>query len=236
MALAAASMADDDLDHMSGHIALALATGLACGLAAAGYPDVVSPSYAAIVGTLAVYPAMVGMWRHLHWPGGERPLTNEAGTRELAAPSVKQRLATIRLLFDWLVTGQVVPVNPAGSVRGPHHVVRSGQTPVLDPAEARELLDSIDISKVAGLRDRALIGLMVPIMTWGRGGTGKGEWRNSFASQRFGSRQLPYYSKSRTIASLDYEYARTWPHPQAYRGRRGKRRRERIDANDAPPL
>ena len=36
----------------------------------------------------------------------------EAGTRELAAPSVKQRLAAIRHLFDWLVTGQVVPVQP----------------------------------------------------------------------------------------------------------------------------
>ena len=47
----------------------------------------------------------------------------EATTRELAAPSVKQRLAAIRHLFDWLVTGQVVPVNPAGSVRGPRHVV-----------------------------------------------------------------------------------------------------------------
>jgi site-specific recombinase XerD len=85
----------------------------------------------------------------------------EAGTRELAAPSVKQRLAAIRHLFDWLVTGQVVPTNPAASVRGPRHVVTSGQTPVLDPSEARALLDSIDTSTVVGLRDRALIGLMV---------------------------------------------------------------------------
>ena len=85
----------------------------------------------------------------------------EAGTRELAAPSVKQRLAAIRHLFDWLVTGQVVPVNPAGSVHGPRHVVTCGQTPVLDPAEARVLLDSIDTDKVVGLRDRALISLMV---------------------------------------------------------------------------
>jgi integrase len=85
----------------------------------------------------------------------------EAGTRELAAPSVKQWLAAIRHLFDWLVTGQVVPVNPAASVRGPRHVVTSGQTPVFDPAEARALLDSIDTSTVVGLRDRALIGLMV---------------------------------------------------------------------------
>jgi site-specific recombinase XerD len=85
----------------------------------------------------------------------------EVATRELAAPSVKQRLAAIRHLFDWLVTGQVLPVNPAGSVRGPSHIVTSGQTPVLDPAEARALLDSIDTSTPAGLRDRALIGLMV---------------------------------------------------------------------------
>jgi site-specific recombinase XerC len=83
----------------------------------------------------------------------------KAGTRELVAPSVKQRFAAIRHLFDWLVTGQVVPVNPAGSVRGPRHVVTSAQTPVRDPAEARAL-DSIDVSTHAGLRDRALIGLM----------------------------------------------------------------------------
>ena len=85
----------------------------------------------------------------------------EAGTRELSAPSVKQRLAALRHLFDWLVNGQVVPVNPAHTVRGPRHVVTSGQTPVLDPAEARALLDSIDVTTQSGLRDRALIGLMV---------------------------------------------------------------------------
>ena len=62
--------------------------------------------------------------------------------REAAAPTVKQQLAAIRHLFDWLVTGQVVPLNPAASVRGPRHVVRTGKTPVLEPAEARRLLDS----------------------------------------------------------------------------------------------
>ena len=59
------------------------------------------------------------------------------------------------------MTGQDVPVNPAASVRGPRHVVTSEQTPVLDPSEARALLDSIHTSTVVGLRDRALIGLMV---------------------------------------------------------------------------
>lgn len=85
----------------------------------------------------------------------------ELQTKTLAAPSVKQRLAAIRHLFDWLVVGQIVPYNPTASVRGPSHTARTGKTPVLDPSEARQLLDSIDISTHAGLRDRALIALMV---------------------------------------------------------------------------
>jgi site-specific recombinase XerC len=81
--------------------------------------------------------------------------------REVSVPTVKQRLAGIRHLFDWLVTGQMVPTNPTASVRGPSHSVRRGKTPVLDPVEARRLLDAIDVTTPAGLRDRALIGLMV---------------------------------------------------------------------------
>jgi site-specific recombinase XerC len=64
-------------------------------------------------------------------------------------------------LFDWLVIGQIMPVNPAAAVRGPRHIVRRGKTPVLDPQEARQLIDAIDATTVIGLRDRALIGLMV---------------------------------------------------------------------------
>jgi site-specific recombinase XerD len=75
-------------------------------------------------------------------------------------PSVKQHLAAIRMLFDWLVTGQVVATNPAHSVRGPKHVVKTGKTTVLTGEQARELLDSIDTSTVVGLRDRALISVM----------------------------------------------------------------------------
>jgi site-specific recombinase XerD len=84
----------------------------------------------------------------------------EAQMRVVSVPSVKQRLAALRHLFDWLVIGHLVQTNPAGSVRGPQHVVKGGKTPVLDPAEARALLDSIDTTTPAGLRDRALIALM----------------------------------------------------------------------------
>jgi site-specific recombinase XerD len=79
----------------------------------------------------------------------------------LAAPSVKLQLAAIRMLFDWLVVGQVIAMNPASSVRGPRYSVKKGKTPVLTATEARELLDSIDASTVMGLRDRAMIGLLV---------------------------------------------------------------------------
>jgi site-specific recombinase XerD len=78
-----------------------------------------------------------------------------------AVPTVKQHLAAIRVLFDWLVTGHVLPTNPASSVRGPTYVVKRGKTPVLTAAEARVLLDSIDCTQLVGLRDRALIGVMV---------------------------------------------------------------------------
>jgi integrase/recombinase XerD len=80
--------------------------------------------------------------------------------RNFEKPSVKQHLAAIRMLFDWLVTGQIVATNPAHSVRGPKHVVKTGKTTVLDAEQARRLLDSIDVSTLVGLRDRALISVM----------------------------------------------------------------------------
>src|SRR6202795_2524701 len=84
----------------------------------------------------------------------------EALQATAAKPTVKQQLAAIRMLFDWLVVGQVLATNPAHSVRGPKHVVRRGKTPVLTADEARLLLDSIDTTTLVGLRDRALISVM----------------------------------------------------------------------------
>lgn len=81
--------------------------------------------------------------------------------RRYSPPSVKQHLAAVRMLFDWLVVRQVVEVNPAAAVRGPKHVVKKGKTPVLEADEARQLLDSIDVSTPVGLRDRALIALLI---------------------------------------------------------------------------
>lgn len=81
--------------------------------------------------------------------------------QQRSKPTVKQHLAAVRMLFDYLVTGGVLPFNPATSVRGPKYVVKRGKTLVLEGRQAHELLESIDTQKVVGLRDRALIASMV---------------------------------------------------------------------------
>jgi site-specific recombinase XerD len=100
----------------------------------------------------------------------------------LSAPTVKQHLAAVRMLFDYLVVGQVVRANPAHSVRGPSFSAKKGKTAVLTEEEARDLLASIKVSRkdergekehldsdepdeeipiLLGLRDRALLAVMV---------------------------------------------------------------------------
>lgn len=92
---------------------------------------------------------------------------------ELSKPTVKQQLAALRMLFDWLVVGHVIEVNPAHAVRGPKYSVKKGKTPVLDREDARKLIASIEVVKkkpdgtesgepdLVGLRDRALIATMI---------------------------------------------------------------------------
>lgn len=100
-----------------------------------------------------------------------------------SAPTVKQKLAAVRHLFDWLVTGQAMASNPAHSVRGPKHSRKRGKTPVLSAEEARQLLDSISTETLIGKRDRALIGLMT--YTFARiGAATRMEVRDVFSQNR----------------------------------------------------
>jgi integrase/recombinase XerD len=103
--------------------------------------------------------------RGLHELAAVQPFHGAAFVKELQGtftpPTVKQHLAALRMLFDWLVTGHVMEANPAHAVRGPKYVVKKGKTPVLTADEARALLDAFDITTLTGLRDRALIGVMV---------------------------------------------------------------------------
>jgi integrase/recombinase XerD len=108
-----------------------------------------------------------------------RPLHMSAYIEELemSAPSVKQHLAALRGLFNWLVVKQVVPENPALFVKGPRFSRQTGVTPILEAEQMRALLDSIPVTRevkipkkhgggvkvvadVKGLRDRAVIAIM----------------------------------------------------------------------------
>ena len=86
----------------------------------------------------------------------------------LAAPTVKQHLAAIRMLCDYLVVNGVLRMNPAAAVRGPKHSAKRGKTPVLTGAEARAFLEAIETKTIVGLRDRAIVAVMV--YTFGRVG------------------------------------------------------------------
>jgi integrase/recombinase XerD len=84
----------------------------------------------------------------------------EGRQRDLSAPSIKQHLAGLRMLFNWFVTGQVLPSNPALFVKGPRFSRQTGITPVLEAEQMRHLFDSIDTGSLKGLRDRAAIAVM----------------------------------------------------------------------------
>ncbi|MDX2199340.1 MAG: tyrosine-type recombinase/integrase [Phycisphaerae bacterium] len=109
--------------------------------------------------TLAAYVEMLS--NGLPGEDGTTDGGENGGIPPMAPSSVKQHLAAIRMLFDWLATRHIVDVNPARSVKGPKHTVVEGITPAFDVKQARLLLESIDISKPRGLRDRALLASMI---------------------------------------------------------------------------
>jgi site-specific recombinase XerD len=74
--------------------------------------------------------------------------------------TIKQKLAAVRMLYNFLVVRQITPSNPAHSVRGPKHAVKKGKTPVRSREDAKTLLDSIPKDSASGLRDLALIAAM----------------------------------------------------------------------------
>ncbi|MFO0838357.1 MAG: tyrosine-type recombinase/integrase [Phycisphaerae bacterium] len=81
--------------------------------------------------------------------------------RPLAKPTRKLHLAALRHFFDHLVVRHAVALNPAASVRGPRHSVVEGRTPALSASQARQLLARIDIRSLIGIRDRAIIGVLI---------------------------------------------------------------------------
>lgn len=78
------------------------------------------------------------------------------------APATKKlHLSAIRHFFDTLVTRHVIMLNPAHSVRGERLQVVEGKTPEITVPQARRLMQSLDTSHLVGLRDRAIIAIMI---------------------------------------------------------------------------
>lgn len=99
----------------------------------------------------------VSPWLIGEYLGGMRDRCGEA----LSKPSRKLHLAALRHFFDHLVLRHAIPLNPAASVRGPRHSVIEGRTPALSVAQVRQLLANIDVQRLVGLRDRAIIGVLI---------------------------------------------------------------------------
>jgi len=79
----------------------------------------------------------------------------------LCIASKKQVLAGLRHFFDGMVTRHAIALNPALSVRGERYQVVEGKTPEITIKQARKLLASIDTNTVVGLRDKAIISILV---------------------------------------------------------------------------
>ena len=73
----------------------------------------------------------------------------------------KLHLSAFRHFFDELVLRHVVVLNPALSVRSERMSVLEGKTPEISVKQSRKLLGTIDGSTVVGLRDRAIVGIMI---------------------------------------------------------------------------
>ena len=80
---------------------------------------------------------------------------------ELSVPTKKLHLAALRRFFDRLVNRHVCVINPAATVKAERHAIVEGKTPQIGPDQVRTLLKSIDVSNLVGLRDRAVLAVLV---------------------------------------------------------------------------
>lgn len=112
----------------------------------------------------------------------------------------KQHLAALRHFFDALVTRHAIILNPALSVRGERYQVVEGKTPEITVSGARTLLASLDTASVVGLRDRAIVAILIytaaragAVATLKRGSFyhGGDQWMLHFDEKGGKSREIP---------------------------------------------
>jgi integrase/recombinase XerD len=85
----------------------------------------------------------------------------EMETRELAASTIRRKLAAVSALFAYLCEANAVPDNPVHGVARPKEGSNEGKTPALGDAQARKILDAPPESGLKGLRDRAILAILL---------------------------------------------------------------------------
>ena len=98
---------------------------------------------------LQVARSHVLAWRHHLQAQGLSPSTQ------------RRKLAALSSLLEHLVDEQLIPTNPARGVRRPRLESHEGRTPALSLEQAQALLEAPDANTLKGLRDRAILAVML---------------------------------------------------------------------------
>lgn len=81
--------------------------------------------------------------------------------RSLAASTIRRKLAALTSLFDYLCECNAIAGNPVDGVKRPKANSNEGSTPALGDHQARALLEAPSPETLAGLRDRALLAVLL---------------------------------------------------------------------------
>jgi len=82
--------------------------------------------------------------------------------RGLAGATIRRKLAALASLFDYLLEHNAVAGgNPVHGVKRPRVESNEGKTPALGDDQAKALLDAPDVSTLKGLRDRAILAVLL---------------------------------------------------------------------------
>ena len=81
--------------------------------------------------------------------------------RELAAATIRRKLASVSALYQYLCEKNAVLDNPVHGVSRPNEGSNEGNTPALGVEQVRRLLDSPDDTTLKGRRDKAILAVLV---------------------------------------------------------------------------
>ena len=81
--------------------------------------------------------------------------------QDLAASTIRRKIAAISALFDHLCNTNSVRYNPCSGVKRPSEGANEGKTPALSSAQAKKLLNTPPENTLKGIRDRALLAILL---------------------------------------------------------------------------